>query len=421
MSRRSRADGEPANTRRRKTVRLKRRNAPKAVSSRSTSAVGQKTKITRLTRELQTSEARWRSLLENPIFGVTFLDEHQRFISTNQAFRTMTGYSEGELRQMTPLDISIPGERELNKTLFRELQEGKRQHYEMIKQLRRKDGQLIWINLYVFAIPDRKYGGLLAFGLAFDITEKKQAQDALKNTRVELARFARMNQMVAVTGSIAHEINQPLTAITANANAGLRWLTRTTPDVGETRMVLQAIVHDAHQAGEVIQGIRAMFKAEGQTRVSVDLNALVHEVLMLAQGEHRSWPVEIQTELDENLPPVVADRVQLQHVMLNLITNAIDAMHSIFDRPRILRVKSELNSSEGVIVTVEDSGTGIALENIDRIFDTFFTTKPHGMGMGLAICRSIIESHGGRLSASPGYPHGAVFRIVLPISESGGD
>jgi len=257
--------------------------------------------------------------------------------------------------------------------------------------------------------------------MAFDVTEKKQAQDALRNTRAELARFARMNQIVAVTGSIAHELNQPLAAIGASANAGLRWLTRTTPDLGETRAVLQAIVRDAHQAGEVIQGIRAMFKAEGQTRISVDLNALVREVLVLAQGEHPIWPVEVQTELNENLPPVTADRVQLQHVMFNLITNAIDAMDSVIDRPRILRVKSERNGSEGVIVTVEDSGTGIALENIDRIFDTFFTTKPHGMGMGLAICRSIIESHGGTLSASPGYPHGAIFRIVLPIGRSGGD
>ena len=154
MSRRSRADGEPANTRRGKTVRLKRRNAPKGVRSRSSPAVGQKAKVARLSRELQTSEERWRSLLENPIFGVTFLDEHQRFISTNQAFRTMTGYSEGELRRMTPLDISIPGEREFNETLFRELQQGKRQHYKMIKQLRRKDGKLIWM-MHRFQIEGR--------------------------------------------------------------------------------------------------------------------------------------------------------------------------------------------------------------------------------------------------------------------------
>ena len=156
MRGRSTAGGEPEKMGRRKAIKLKR-SAPKAAHRHGSSDVGQKTRITRLTRELQTSEERWRSLLENPIFGVTFLDEHQRFISTNQAFRTMTGYSEEELQEMTPLDISIPGERELNKTLFRELQQGKRQHYEMIKQLRRKDGKLIWINLYVFAIPDRKW------------------------------------------------------------------------------------------------------------------------------------------------------------------------------------------------------------------------------------------------------------------------
>ena len=142
---------------------------------------------------------------------------------------------------------------------------------------------------------------------------------------------------------------------------------------------------------------------------------------MLAQGEHPNWLVEVQTELAENLPPVTADRVQLQHVIFNLITNAIDAMDLIVDRPRILRVKSELNSREGVIVTVEDLGSGIALENIDRIFDTFFTTSCHsGMGMGLAICRSIIESHVERCQRRR-VTHGAVFRIVLPIGRSGGE
>jgi len=157
-----------------------------------------------------------------------------------------------------------------------------------------------------------------------------------------------------------------------------------------------------------------MFTADAKVRVSVDLNELVREALVLAQGEHRNWSIEIHTELDENLPFVRADRVQLQHVLFNLMTNAIDAMDSVTDRNRILRVKSELNGSEEVLITVEDSGIGIAPENMDRIFNTFFTTKSHGMGLGLAICRSIVESHGGSLSASPNYPHGAVFQIVLP-------
>ena len=422
MRRPDKAGGKAVKAQRRR--RLTRRSASKAARRRNSSASGQKAKVVRLIRErkirkriqmeLRTSEDRWQSLLENPIFGVNLLDEHQRFITANQTYQTMLGYSIDELRQLTPLDLSVPGEREINEALIKEMQEGKRQHFEMIKRLRRKDGKLIWISLYVFAITDWKSGANLTFGIAFDITEKKQAQDALQEMRAELARNARVNQMVAMTGSIAHEINQPLSAIVANASAGLRWLERTTPDVDETRTVLQEIVDEGHRAGEIIKGIRAMFRADDKSRVSVDLNELVREVLVLTQDERRNGQIEVHSELDENLPSVTADRVQLQHVLFNLMTNAIDAMESVTDRNRILRVKSKPNGSAGVLITVEDSGIGIAPENINRIFSAFFTTKSHGMGLGLAICRSIVESHGGRLSASPNYPHGAAFQIVLP-------
>jgi PAS domain S-box-containing protein len=366
--------------------------------------------------ELRTSEERWRSLLNNPIFGVTFLDENQRFITTSLTFQKLVGYSDEELQQLTPLDISVPGEREINENFFSQMRQGKRQHYEMIKQLRCKNGKLIWIHLYVFAITDRKSGTQLPFGIAFDITEKKQAQNALLETRSELARVARMNQLVAMTGSIAHEIKQPIAAIVANANAGLRWLERTNPDVDETRAILQAIVRDGHRVDGVVNGIRTMFKGNAATRVSVDLNELIREVLVLAQSEHPTWPIEVHTSLDENLPLVPADRVQVQQVIFNLITNAIDAMDTVIDRARSLHVTSERKGSDGVAVKIADTGTGIAPENIDRIFDTFFTTKSHGMGMGLAICRSIIESHGGTLSASPGDPHGAVFQVISPLA-----
>jgi PAS domain S-box-containing protein len=370
MRRRSRADGEPLNTRRRKKVTLKRRNAPKAMRRGSSSAAIQ--------MELRTSEERWRSLLDNPIFGVTFLDEHQRFITTNQTFRSMVGYSNDELRQMTPLDISVSGEREINEAFFKEMQQGQRQHYEMIKRLRCKDGKLIWINLYVFAITDRRSGARLTFGMVIDTTEKKQAQDALQETRAELARVARMNQMAAMTGSIVHEISQPIAAMVANANAGLRWVEQTTPDVNETRSTLKGIVRDGQRAAEVIKGIRAMFRADAESRVLVDLNELTREVLVLAQSELRNRSIEVHTELGGSLPPLMADRAQLQQVMFNLITNAIDAMDSMTDRTRILRVKSKLNGSEEVFVTVEDSGIGIAPGNVDRVFDTFFTIRFRG-------------------------------------------
>jgi PAS domain S-box-containing protein len=407
MKRRSKAVGRLVKARRRKTATLTRRNAPKTMRRHISS--------TSIEMELRTSEERWQSLLDNPIFGVTFLDEHQRFITTSRTFQNMVGYSDEELWQLTPLNISVPGEREINEAFFSEMRQGKRQHYEMIKQLRCKNGKLIWVHLYVFAITDRKSGTQLPFGIVFDITERKQAQDALQETRTELARVARMNQMVAMTGSIAHEINQPIAAILANASAGLRWLDRTTPDVNETRAVFQAIIREGHRTDNVIKGIRAMFKADAETRVSVDLNKLIREVLVLAPGEHRTSLIKVRTDLDENLPPVAADRVQLQQVIFNLITNAIDAMDTVTDRTRSLHVMSELNGSDSVVVTIEDTGTGFAPGNIDRIFDTFFTTKSHGMGMGLAICRSIIEAHGGKLLASTGHPHGAVFQMLLPI------
>jgi PAS domain S-box-containing protein len=406
MKRRSREGSGPVKVRRRRTAALTRREASKTTHRDNSSAAVQ--------MELRTSEERWRSLLNNPIFGVTFLDENQRFITTSRTFQSMVGYSDEELRQLTPLDISVPGEREINENFFSQMQRGKRQHYEMIKQLRCKNGTLIWIHLYVFAITDRKSGAQLPFGIAFDITEKKQAQDALLETRTELARVARMNQLVAMTGSIAHEIKQPIAAIVANAKAGLRWLERTNPDVDETRAVLQAIVRDGHRVDDVVNGIRAMFKGNAPTRISVDLNKLIREVLVFAQGEHPTWPIEVHTNLDEDIPLVPGDRVQLQQVIFNLITNAIDAMDSI-DRARSLRVTSE-NGSDCVVLKIADTGTGIASENIDRIFDTFFTTKSHGMGMGLAICRSIVESHGGTVSASPGSPHGAVFQVILPLA-----
>jgi PAS domain S-box-containing protein len=329
---------EPIKKRRRKTAALTRRNAPETLNRLIPPNF--------IEMELRTSEERWQSLLDNPIFGVTFLDEHQRFVTTSRTFQSMVGYSDEELRLLTPLDISVSGEREINAVFFSEMREGKRQHYEMIKQLQCKNGKLIWVHLYVFAITDRKSGTQLPFGIVFDITERKQAQDALQKTRNELAHVARMNQMVAMTGSIAHEINQPISAILANANAGLRWLGRTTPDVNETRAVLQAIVREAKRMDNIISGVRTIFKTGAATGVSVDLNELIREVLVIGQAEHWNSQIEVHASLDENLPLVSADRVQLQQVVLNLLTNAVDAMETVIERKRQLRVVSEIRGDD---------------------------------------------------------------------------
>jgi signal transduction histidine kinase len=226
-------------------------------------------------------------------------------------------------------------------------------------------------------------------------------------------RDARLITGDAVSASIAHEVNQPLAAMITNANAGLRWIDRAAPDLHEAKSALERIVADGLRAGAVIRSIRAMFKKDASIRTSLDMNELIWEALALLRREFERYRVSFQAEPDEPLPRVRGDHGQLQQVLLNLLTNAIDSM-AAKDGPRLLRVKSRVHDSGGVIVAVEDTGTGVEPKDIDRIFTPLFTTKSHGMGMGLSICRSIIEAHEGRLWATPKGPHGAVFQFVLP-------
>jgi len=231
-------------------------------------------------------------------------------------------------------------------------------------------------------------------------------QYAPQTGQAELSGYTQASRMGAMTASIAHEVSQPLAAILANANAALRWMARTPPDVAEARESLEQIVREGQRAADVIQSVRSMFKSKELARASVDLNQLVQEVLALVQGTLEKHGVVVRTELDEALVPVTGNRVQLKQVLFNLVTNAIE--------DRRLLVKSELESGGGVRVTVEDSGSGIDAKVIDQIFTSFFTTKTDGMGMGLSICQAIIESHGGRLWASPSATRGAVFQFTLP-------
>jgi C4-dicarboxylate-specific signal transduction histidine kinase len=224
--------------------------------------------------------------------------------------------------------------------------------------------------------------------------------------------------MGAMTASIAHEINQPLAAIVANASAGLRWMDRTPPHLNEIRESFEQIGQEGRRAAEVIDSIRSMFKSKELAHVSVDLNQLIREVLALLEGSIQKHGIAMQTELDDALVSVTGNRVQLQQVLFNLLTNAIEAMESVANRRMLVR--SEFGNGE-VKVTVEDSGSGIDPKDIDKIFSSFFTTKVEGMGMGLSICRSIVESHGGSLSALRGHPQGAAFQFTLPIGLSDTD
>jgi signal transduction histidine kinase len=232
------------------------------------------------------------------------------------------------------------------------------------------------------------------------------------------ARQARQIAMDAMAASIAREVNQPLSAIVTNANAGLRWLTRATPDLNEARASFEVIVNNGRRASEVIGGIRSMFKKEAHGRLLLGANDLVREVLTMVDDELLTHRVSVTTDLRSGLPQLFADRGQLQQVFLNLILNAIEAMGSITDRARVLRASSDINQdSSDVVVTVEDSGTGIEGKDNDRIFEPFFTTKSTGTGIGLTVCRVIIESHGGSLRASTNGPYGTIFRVTLPTGD----
>jgi signal transduction histidine kinase len=227
-------------------------------------------------------------------------------------------------------------------------------------------------------------------------------------------REGRLMTLEAMSAAIAHEIKQPLGAIVANANAGQRWLGKAPPALDKIADTLKDIAADGHRASEVIQSVRAMFTASEQARTRLDANELIRETIALVRSELEAAKIAVQVELDPKLPSVSAHRGQLQQVILNVVTNAADAMRTVMDRARVLRVESRPFQSSGLEMSVKDSGGGIEPKNIERIFDPFFTTKSNGMGMGLAICRTIVEAHGGALSVSAGAPHGCVFRIVLP-------
>ena len=369
---------------------------------------------------LRVSEERWRSVFAHSTFGLTLIDPSMRYLMANAAFQAMMGYTEAELRERTVLDISLDEDKERSRAFLTELSEGKRQHYVIVKQYRRKDGTLMWGESYVSLIPSGDGKPLVFLGSTVDISERRRAEDALQSTQAELARVQRLTMMGEITASIAHEINQPLAAIVTNARAGLRWLGSDPPELGEAESALRRIISDGHRASEVVAGIRAMFRKGERASAYYDVNVLIREVVALVNGELKNNKVETRLDLGNDIPKILADRVQLQQVVLNLMINAIEAMGSTQNGARVLGVNSEVREGRDILITVQDSGRGIEPENLDRIFDRFFTTKSNGMGMGLSICRSIVEAHNGRLWAEPDVRPGSVFRISLPIDDPAG-
>jgi PAS domain S-box-containing protein len=256
--------------------------------------------------------------------------------------------------------------------------------------------------------------GLEFVGAVMDVTAAKRAAEELREAQAALAHVTRVTTLGELTASIAHEVNQPLAAVVANGEACLRWLDRKTPDLDAARRSVESLIIDGNRASEVIRRVRALAKKTDLQMASLDINDVVNEVIALVQREVLSHGVSLRTELAPALPAVLADRVQLQQVLINLVINGIEAMQPVTDRPRELVIRSGQDEPDRVLVMVTDCGVGISAENVDRLFNPFFTTKSSGLGMGLSICRSIIEAHGGRLSASSNVKPGATLQFALP-------
>jgi C4-dicarboxylate-specific signal transduction histidine kinase len=252
---------------------------------------------------------------------------------------------------------------------------------------------------------------------AIDLSERKQAEVALQKAQAELAHAARMMTMGELAASLAHELMQPLTAILSNAQAALRFLAAALPDLDELRAILADIVADDQRAGEVIQRLRRLLSRGELERLPLDLNEVIREVVRLIHSEVVMKNVTVVLNLGADLPPVPGDRVQLQQVILNLLINGVEAMSAVEDRSRELLIRSHRHASRDVLVAVRDVGIGLDPQQVERIFDSFYTTKTNGMGLGLSISRSIIEAHGGRLWAAPNEGYGITVQFTLPVAD----
>ena len=315
------------------------------------------------------------------------------------------------LQRVHPEDRAL-----VQRTIDRASRDGKDFDYEY--RLLMPDGSVK--HVHVVAHPVRDHGDQLEFiGALMDVTAAKQAEEELHKTQTELAHVARVTTLGELSASIAHEVNQPLAAVVTNAEACVRWLDRETPDLDEARCAVKQIVNDGYRAGEVIRRVRALVNKVDTQKAPLDVNDVVNEVVALVQRELLSHRVSLRMELAPALPVVLADRVQLQQVIINLVTNGIEAMQPVTDRPRELVIRSHQDEAHQVLVTVKDHGVGISAENADRLFNAFFTTKSSGIGMGLSICRSIIEAHGGRMSATNNAGPGATFQFTLPLHQEG--
>jgi PAS domain S-box-containing protein len=293
--------------------------------------------------------------------------------------------------------------------------------FEKEARLRRADGEYRRFLLRFVPLRDERGSLVEWYATSTDIEDLKLAEEELRrrearlrDAQMELAHANRVTATGQLAASIAHEVSQPIAAALTNANAASRWLGAEPPDLEEVRQALGRIIRDGRRASDIIGRIRALVRKAPPRNDQLDINAAMLEVIALTRSELRRNRTSLQTQLADGLPIIPGDRIQLQQVMLNLILNAVEAMSGSSEAAREVSIRTEQDGSGGVLVAVQDSGPGLKPESLDRLFDAFYTNKPDGLGMGLSICRSIVEAHGGRVWATANVPHGAVLQFTLP-------
>jgi PAS domain S-box-containing protein len=365
------------------------------------------------------SERRWRAVYENSSVGIGLIDVNRNFLAANPVLQRMLGYTEEEFRNLSLMQITPKEDRETIRSRLRQLLDGRLSEYHVEQRYLRRDGSIVWANVSVSLIPGSDAEEPMLVKVIEDITERKRAEDRLLNTQTELAHAARVAMIGELATSIAHEVNQPLGAIVNNGNVCLRLLTHAMGVPDEMREALLDIVNDANRASAIVAEVRALTKRSAPAKTSLYLNDAIADVLALARRDLADRHIKVRNRVAEDLPGILVNRQQFHQVLLNLVMNAIDAMSTVEEQSRILTIwgqRDKLKEKPAVLIGVQDLGEGFAAEVVDLLFESLYTTKRQGMGMGLRISRSIVEAHGGRLWAKPNANRGATFFCILPAA-----